>query len=154
MSVEPYALTIRARDGAPFRAGPELVGERLGRIPGTSNPAPGHFTFGAVDEHGQMEFVVDETIGIRIPRPWIRERGPQVFALVFMVAEWCQGEVFDPQINDILQKEVVLQGMVTVREAQREQEQREQEQKTAPEVPAPQSDAPARPKRPWWKPGA
>ena len=85
-------------------------------------------------------------VRIRFPRPWVNDRGPQVFALVFMTAEWCDGEVYDPQIDDTLRKDVVLQGMVAVREAQREQEM-----KSAPERPAPKSDAPAKPKRPWWR---
>jgi hypothetical protein len=89
----------------------------------------------------------DDSISIHIPRPWVMERGPQVFALVFMTAEWCDGEVYDPQIEDTLQKETVLQGLVAVRQAQREQEE-----PSAPESPAPQPDAPAsKPKRPWWK---
>ena len=95
-----------------------------------------------------MEIEALETgqIRIRFPRLWVNDRGPQVFALVFMIAEWCDGEVYDPQIDDTLRKDVVLQGMVAVRQAQREQDM-----KSAPESPAPTSDAPAKPKRPWWK---
>jgi hypothetical protein len=80
------------------------------------------------------------------------ERGPQVFALVFMTSEWCHGEVWDPQIEDTLQKDVVLQGMVAVRQAQREQERQFAPGKT-PTEPTPPVDpaAPAKPKRPWWK---
>ena len=150
MDTPNYELTIRAKPDEAFKSDVGMLESRLGRIPGVSLIAPGTFRFGEPDEHGVMEITAleDGSISIRIPRPWVMERGPQVFALVFMTAEWCDGEVFDPQIDDTLQKEAVLQGMVTVRQAQREQEL-----KSAPETPAPTSDAPAQPKRPWWKKG-
>jgi len=143
-----YELTIRARPDGAFNPDVEMLDARLGRIPGVGITSPGSYRFGEPDEHGVMEISVRETgsISIRIPRAWVMDRGPQVFALVFMTAEWCDGEVHDPQIDDTLQKETVLQGMVAVRQAQREQEL-----KSAPETPAPTSDAPAQPKRPWWK---
>jgi hypothetical protein len=99
-----------------------------------------------------MEIVASpERIDIRIPRSWVMERGPQVFALVFMTAEWCNGEVWDPQIEDTLQKDVILQGMVAVRQAQREQEPRTTQAEQLPPV---EPEAPATPKRPWWKSGS
>lgn len=145
-----YELLIRATADEDFRPDPGMLDTRLGRIPGVSPHGERSWQFGEADEHGIMEIEALETgpVRIRFPRPWVNERGPQVFALVFMAAEWCGGEVYDPQIDDTLRKEVVLQGMVAVREAQREQETQ-----PAPEAPAPMSDAPAKPKRPWWKKG-
>jgi len=148
-----YHLVIRARDGQDFDPDAAMLESRLGRIPGVSVLGSGQFRFGEADEHGAMEFVAGpDGVDIRIPRTWVMERGPQVFALVFMTAEWCHGEVWDPQIEDTLQKDVVLQGMVAVRQAQREQEQR-----TAPgpppaeQVPPADPESSARARRPWWK---
>jgi hypothetical protein len=156
-----YHLVIRARDGQEFDPGAGLLESRLGRIPGVVVEADGQFRFGEADEHGVMEIVASpERIDIRIPRPWVMGRGPQVFALVFMTAEWCRGEVWDPQIEDTLQKDVVLQGMVAVRQAQREREQQLASGTTsevasgrtsAEENPPAEPEAPAMPKRPWWK---
>ena len=148
MDTPHYELLIRGRAGAEFQADPGMLDTRLGRIPGVTGTGPGQWTFGEADEHGAMEIEALDAgpVRVRFPRPWVNERGPQVFALIFMTAEWCDGEVYDPQIDDTLSKEVVLQGMVAVRQAQREQEL-----KSAPETPAPTSDAPAKPKRPWWK---
>ena len=50
------------------------------------------------------------------------ERGPRVFALVFMLQGWTRWEVFDPQLGDTLQREAVLQGLVAMRQAQMEKE--------------------------------
>jgi hypothetical protein len=148
MDTPHYELLIRARPEGDFRPDPEMLETRLGRIPGVTATGPGSWQFGETDEHGSMGIEALETgqVRIRFPRPWVNDRGPQVFALVFMTAEWCDGEVYDPQIDDTLRKDVVLQGMVAVREAKREQET-----KSAPETPAPKSDPPAKPKRPWWK---
>jgi hypothetical protein len=146
-----YELLIRARPEGGFNAAPEMIDRRLGSIPGVTETGPRAWNFGEPDEHGVMEIHSLETgeVSIRIPRPWVVPKGPQVFALVFMISEWCDGEVFDAQIEDTLQRETVLQGMVAMRQAQREQEL-----KSAPEKPAPMPDAPARPKRPWWKRGS
>jgi hypothetical protein len=150
METPHYELLIRAREGSGFRPDPEMLETRLGRIPGVASSGPGSWSFGEPDEHGSMSIEALETghVRIRFPRPWVNDRGPQVFALVFMTAEWCDGEVYDPQIDDVLRKDIVLQGMVAVRQARREQEQ---EQETAPEGPAPKSDASPKSKRPWWK---
>ena len=148
MHTQHYELLIRARPEGGFQPDPDMLDARLGRIPGVSSAGPGRWRFGEADEHGVMEIAALETGEVRIafPRAWVNDRGPQVFALVFMAAEWCDGEVYDPQIEDTLRKDVVLQGMVAVRQAQREQEL-----KSAPESPAPKSDAPPKAKRPWWK---
>jgi hypothetical protein len=107
------------------------------------------YEFGDRDEHGvtEIERRDDGEVEIRVPRPWVMARGPQIFALVFMTAEWCSGEVYDPQIDDTLRKDVVLQGLVAARQAQRE--------KASPEVaaPAPEADASPGPRRPWFKRG-
>lgn len=150
MHPDIYELSIRASGSGSFDPDPEMLGTRLGRIPGVTRQAGGRFTFGEADAHGQMQIDAGDPIRVRIPRAWVMERGPQVFALVFMTAEWCGGEVYDPQIDDTLKKEVVLQGMVAVRQARREQEQ----ETTAPETPAPQVDATPGAKRPWWKRGS
>jgi len=148
-----YHLVIRARDGQEFDPDAAMLESRLGRIPGVSVLGSGQFRFGEADEHGAMEIVAGPGgVDIRIPRTWVMERGPQVFALVFMTSEWCHGEVWDPQIEDTLQKDVVLQGMVAVRQAQREQAERAVST-TAPaeEISPAEPEAPAKPKRPWWK---
>ena len=104
------------------------IGERLSSIPGVRSLGAGRFHFGEEDEDGVMSIrlasagEVLETIEVSIPRVWVKERGPRVFALVFMLQGWTQWEVFDPQIDDILEREAVLQGLVTVRQAQMEKE--------------------------------
>jgi hypothetical protein len=45
-----------------------------------------------------------------------------VFALVFMLRDWLGMQAYDPQIDDILDKESVLKGLVAMRQAQRERE--------------------------------
>ena len=156
MDQTAYRLAIRARDGQEFDPDSRMLESRLGRIPGVRIDGRGHFSFGEADEHGVMEIEVEDSgcIAIRIPRPWVMERGPQVFALVFMAAEWCHGEVFDPQIDDTLQKEVVLQGLVAVRQAWRERDQQSGSSVTPPDtIPTTDPEAPGKPKRPWWKKG-
>lgn len=59
-------------------------------------------------------------IEVSIPRYWIKARGPQVFAIVFMMQGWTGWEVYDPQIESTLERETVLQGMVAIRQAQLE----------------------------------
>jgi hypothetical protein len=111
----------------------------------THRIAPGEETAEESDRCDEVE--------VRIPRPWVIERGPRVFALVFMLAEWAKFEVFDPQIGDNLQKEAVLSGLVAMRQAKREHEARRSDE---PVTPAPESDSPE-PQNggpasgPWWK---
>jgi hypothetical protein len=157
MGSATYDLVIRARPDEPFDPDPGALAGRLERIPGVTIEGPQHFAFGERDEHGRMEIVAEEggRIAISIPRPWVMDRGPQVFALVFMAAEWCGGEVFDPQIDDTLRKEVVLQGLVAVRQAQREREATAKEPAVPPaSASGPHSNAEKEVKRPWWKPGS
>lgn len=152
------------------------------RIPGAaqSGEHPDRFEFGDRDEHGVMTlelFVLragsrvpaaevrdDEAprcdgVEIGIPRPWVLERGPRVFALVFMLAEWAKWEVFDPQIGDTLQKEAVLSGLVAMRQAQREHERSAAGATEAPAAAGEDDVAPRRPeatppkpaRAAWWK---
>jgi hypothetical protein len=152
MESSHYQLFIRPRPGAEFDADERMLSSRLGRIPGVEESGPGAFRFGEPDEHGVMEIEwrEDGEIAMRVPRPWVHERGPQVFALIFMTAEWCDGEVFDPQIDDVLRKDVVLQGMVAVRQAERERAA--QAPSVEPSGPPKEPGAPKR-KRPWWRRG-
>jgi hypothetical protein len=79
----------------------------------------GRYEFGERDTDGIMQIqVVPASVRVSIPRSWIPARGPQVFALVFMMAEWLCWEVHDPQIGELLKKDVVLQGLVAMRQAQ------------------------------------
>lgn len=183
-----YTLLLRS-DAAHSRPAERegLVGH-LTRIPGVVETAPDRYAFGDEDEHGVMELDVyvrrngarvepadvgdDEAdrcdeLEVRIPRPWVMEQGPRVFALVFMLAEWARWEVFDPQIEDTLQKEAVLSGLVAMRQAQREQERKDAGLSEPMPVPPPMPDeeylpttatppAPSKEKakrRPWWKLG-
>lgn len=137
MSNEDYRL--RLQPGSVPASEDADIRERLLRIPGVSDQGGGLFHFGQPDADGVMQIRVgDEAIEITVPRPWVHERGPQVFALVFMVAEWRGFEVFDPQIDEPLQKEAVLQGLVAVRQAQRNAE-------AAGDPSAVRTEAPARP---------
>ncbi len=180
----PYTLRLRSDAGHGRPAERPSLLTQLRRIPGVEELGPDLYGFGEPDDHGRMEIEfrvfregqsepVDATevtdaeaplcheIEIRVPRPWVLERGPRVFALVFMLAEWARWEVFDPQIDDTLQKEAVLSGLVAMRQAQRDAEARgagshstsaafppggdpyEPRTKTPP--PAPKK------RRPWWK---
>ncbi len=109
----------------------EDLRQRLRRIPGLENEDANTLTFGDEDEHGLMRIrfrpVADpadsyDGLDVEVPRPWVHARGPQVFALVFMIAEWIGWSVYDPQIESTLQKEAVLQGLVAMRQAQLEKE--------------------------------
>ncbi|HKI83622.1 MAG TPA: hypothetical protein VKA63_04730 [Candidatus Krumholzibacteria bacterium] len=82
--------------------------------PGSSTEpgSPGHADESAAD--------LMRSIEISIPRFWIKARGPQVFAIVFMMQGWTGFEVYDPQIDSTLERETVLQGMVAMRQAQLE----------------------------------
>ncbi|RKZ11536.1 hypothetical protein DRQ53_00605 [bacterium] len=168
MSSEVYELIIRPREGAPREGAPgegapgeaptgaptvalerSELERRLACIPGVQADGPGSFSFGEPDANGSMRLEFGETIDIRIPRPWVMERGPQVFALVFMLAEWSAGEVYDPQIDDTLEKDHVLQGMVAMRQAQREKGSGSMPEQSA----RGREEEPARPRRPWFKRG-
>jgi hypothetical protein len=186
---ETYTLLLRSDAGHARAAEREGLIAHLTRIPGVVERGPDRYAFGDEDEHGIMELDVfvrrdgarvepedvrdDEAatvheVEVRVPRPWVMEHGPRVFALVFMLAEWAEWEVFDPQIDDRLQKEAVLSGLVAMRQAQREQEARKAgESEQLPGDPPPlhsdyQPSAPppsdtngdAKPRRrPWWKKG-
>lgn len=178
-----YTLSLRsdaARSASTDRA--DLLA-RLLRIPGVqpSDDLVDSYEFGDRDEHGVMsleffvcrggvrvpaEEVTDEEgarcheVEVRIPRPWVLDRGPRVFALVFMLAEWAKWTVFDPQIGDTLEKEAVLSGLVAMRQKQRDLEASAagrasaKEQAPPPDYvpqtqPAPPPPKPAR--GPWWK---
>jgi hypothetical protein len=120
----PTAQAPRAEHGAPARpasADSAGVRARLLRVPGIAEVSPGRFEFGARDADGVMTLeVLSREVQIAIPRPWALRQGAQVFALVFMAAEWLAWEVYDPQIGSILRKESVLQGMVAMRQAQQQ----------------------------------
>jgi hypothetical protein len=121
MPSEFYALCLRPSSNPGAASDSQLGVDRLMRIPGVVDRGDGAYEFGDADEHGVMRLDFElASIGIAIPRPWVHDRGPMVFALVFMLAEWLRWEVYDPQIEDVLVKEVVLQGMVAMRQAQRE----------------------------------
>ena len=158
---------------------------RLRRIPGVepSDDRVDSYEFGDRDEHGVMSLelfvcrdgtrvpaadVTDvegercDEVEVRIPRAWVLDRGPRVFALVFMLAEWAKWTVFDPQIGGTLQKEAVLSGLVAMRQKQRDFEaSTAQPASASAEQAAPPPDyvpqvqpAPPAPKRgrgPWWK---
>lgn len=127
---DPHVYTLELREGPGFDGEitrPRLQ-DRLLRIPGLEEAAPGLYSFGEPDEHGRMEMELREGPGdsiagmeVRIPRPWATSKGPQVWALVFMAAEWAGWEVYDPQIGDTLEKQVVLSGLVAMRQQQRGQ---------------------------------
>ncbi len=102
--------------------------ERLVAIPGVRRLEDGSYEFAEEGDRGAMgiRFLPAEgqleSIETEIPRPWVMERGPRVFALVFMLQGWTRWEVFDPQLGDTLQREAVLQGLVAMRQAQMEKE--------------------------------
>jgi len=121
------------------------------------------YEFGEPDEHGVMSIGLgrggDQTpddhfdkIEISIPRPWVQSNGPQVFAIVFMIQGWTDWVVYDPQIGDTLQREVVLQGLVAMRQAQMETDANARvprpELKMPPGEPAPPLLTPDEPSRP------
>jgi len=127
---DAYRLILRDPEaGSPPRSREEIE-VKWQRIPTLVPAEAGRYVFGVADEHGQMDlcFLPEmpsqsfERIEIQIPRAWVHARGPQVFALVFMTAEWIGFEVFDPQIESVLQKDVVLQGLVAMRQAALEKE--------------------------------
>jgi len=117
---------LHLRPGEAPAASAEDVARRLPSIPQVQAAGPGLFRFGEGDEDGVMELRLRgeplQSVEVTIPRAWVMERGPQVFALVFMVQGWTGYEVYDPQIDDTLQREAVLQGLVAMRQARRDQE--------------------------------
>lgn len=123
--LRPHAASIGDRPVEELRS-------KLTRVPTLEEIDSRHFEFGEADQAGIMRLTLQtagseaaqqfDQVDIRVPRAWLPGRGPQVFALVFMAAEWLGWEVFDPQIDDTLKKEVVLQGMVAMRRAQLDRE--------------------------------
>ncbi len=127
--------------------------DRLPSIPGITSRGDGFFHFGDEDADGVMGIRLqaegDELrrIEVEIPRPWVMQRGPRVFAIVFMLQGWTGWEVYDPQIGDTLEREAVLQGLVAMRQAQMEQQ--------GGKVPRPRVEdtvepAPRRKRWRWW----
>lgn len=183
---DTYTLLLRSDAGHARPAAREGVVNHLTRIPGLAERGPDRWAF---EDDGtelmQLDLFVrrdgarveprevrdDEAdrcdeIEVRMPRAMVVEKGPRVFALVFMLAEWAKWEVFDPQIDDRLQKEAVLSGLVAMRQAQRDQEATRPAATTAAPPPPPEpaapdeeyrpstADPPPAPKerrRPWWK---
>lgn len=176
---ESKNYTLQLRQDARFSraAEREALLKHLLRIPGVESVAADLYVFGEADEHGRMELelfvrrdgdrvaateVTDlenarcDELEVRIPRAHVHANGPRVFALVFMVAEWAKWEVFDPQIESVLQKEAVLSGLVAMRQAQREAEGKVDPPAPTPvhyepvtKTPPPQKER----RRPWFKRG-
>ena len=127
-----YELRLRARGSVGESRSIEELHAKLIRVPTVDEIDGRHFQFGEADDAGIMTLELRtehdddsgrfEEVEILVPRSWLPARGPQVFALVFMAAEWLGWEVYDPQIDDLLQKDVVLQGMVAMRRAQLDRE--------------------------------
>jgi hypothetical protein len=140
-----YRLTLWSDpDGSRELPRRELA-NRLARIPNLEEASVGLYHFGERDEDGVMEIELllirdgekipltepagDDggsynRIEVRVPRSWVMAKGPQVFAIVFMMAEWNRWAVYDEQIEQTLQKEAVLQGLVAMRQAKLEAEGR------------------------------
>jgi hypothetical protein len=130
-----YTLTVRRDDAFSQSLPRQPLRDRLARIPTLEAQGGDLYHFGEPDEHGVMRIELCardarldsdrfDAIEVVIPRSWVHARGPQVFALVFMMAEWNQWTVYDEQIRDTLQKEAVLQGLVAMRQAQLQKEGR------------------------------
>ena len=130
---DSYQLLLRGYEACSIPASIDDIASRLGRIPSIQRISPRSFEFGEADEHGVMKLEFQSwqdgvqiapdddnsshCLEITVPRAWVHERGPQVFAIVFMAAEWLGWTVYDPQIEDSLQKDAVLQGLVAMRQA-------------------------------------
>jgi hypothetical protein len=129
---QDYQLLLRPSGGAQQDRPVEELQSKLLRIPTLEQIDARHYEFGEADAAGIMTLALQagakdasdtfERIEIAVPRAWLPARGPQVFAIVFMAAEWLGWEVYDPQIEDTLKKDVVLQGMVAMRRAQLDRE--------------------------------
>lgn len=142
-----YRILLRPRETQSPQLECAPVREKLKAVPGVSARDEGLHHFGEEDEHGVMTIRLSaesaaegtspagesasarehessadtlRSIEISIPRFWIKARGPQVFAIVFMMQGWTGFEVYDPQIESTLERETVLQGMVAIRQAQLE----------------------------------
>ncbi|HEX9641600.1 MAG TPA: hypothetical protein VGB13_09835 [Candidatus Krumholzibacteria bacterium] len=129
---DDYRLFLRPPTASGDTRPVEELRAKLTRVPTLEEIDGRHFEFGEADQAGIMklalETAADEAAGqfdrveITVPRAWLPGRGPQVFALVFMAAEWLGWEVYDPQIEDTLKKDVVLAGMIAMRRAQLDRE--------------------------------
>lgn len=141
---EIYRLTLRSDPSYSESLPRDELAGRLAKIPGLRDEGGGIYRFGEPDVYGVMEIELarrhegvlsrgatqDEAglynvIEVRVPRHWVMEKGPQVFALVFMMAAWNRWVVYDEQIQDTLQKEAVLQGLVAMRQAKLDAERKE-----------------------------
>jgi hypothetical protein len=130
---ELYRILLRA-DEAESRTLPRAgVRERLRSVPKlvakSTEHGDEHHEFGEADEHGVMTLTLRgpdretlSAIEVEIPRPWVMDNGPQVFALVFMLQGWTDWEVYDPQIEGTLHREAVLQGLVAMRQGRMQEE--------------------------------
>jgi len=129
--MDRYHILIRPLDDGDGDASVADLAARLLRIPTVERDGERSFRFGDADDDGQMLFELEggaadrfERVAFSIPRGWVPRRGPQVFALVFMVRDWIGFEAYDPQIDDVLNKEAVLQGLVAMRQAELNQKER------------------------------
>lgn len=114
----PSGAAAQDPEAAPASDSSRLA-DRLRRVPQVADRGNGRYEFGERDADGIMQIeVLPAQVQVLIPRPWVMSRGPQVFALVFMMAEWLGWEVHDLQIGSVLKKDVVLQGLVAMRQAQ------------------------------------
>ena len=129
---ECYQILIRADEAESQPLPRAELRQRLLSVPKLVALDEDHFEFGEADEHGIMTLLMRgpdpqrlSAIEVQIPRPWVMESGPQVFALVFMLQGWTDWEVYDPQIEGTLQREAVLQGLVAMRQARMREEGRQ-----------------------------
>jgi len=128
---EIYRIVIR-KDASESESLPrEALRQRLRSVPRVLARDEDRHEFGEADEHGVMSVSLRgstpdalSAIEVEIPRAWVMNSGPQVFALVFMLQGWTDWEVYDPQIEGTLQREAVLQGLVAMRQARMQEEGR------------------------------
>jgi hypothetical protein len=123
---ERYHIILRSASGTS--ASLAAVAARMRRVPTLEAQSERRWQFGEPDEHGRLDIEfrggdgdVFQTVDFAIPRAWVPGRGPQVFALLFMLRDWLGMEAYDPQIDSVLEKEVVLKGLVEMRQAQRDE---------------------------------
>lgn len=129
--MERYRILVRPEGDDSPPASVEQLSSRLLRIPTLERAGERRFRFGDEDEDGRLELELEggegdrfERASFSIPRGWVPRKGPQVFALIFMVRDWLGFEAYDPQIDDVLNKEAVLQGLVAMRQAELNQKER------------------------------